>query len=208
MKSLLVLCFLAVLGVATRAEDPYPPAGFQRTSTAWCAQGHFLQVIYAQSPEDPAGQCQLWLEPSNSELKPQLLLAYTNRVSSFVDDSGNHLAVQHHETNTDDLLYVFYRGPKGAFQRVPTELRAAALEEFCRQTNLKLGRRDFDHFECHPDQWAEGGLLTAYIRGNASGTSKQPFHLEPWHFLYDVEHQKFVPQNFPKNKKAFVRDQP
>ena len=206
MRLAIIALLFTVLAAPAQAQEPYPPAGLQRTGTAWCAQVHFLQVIYEKSPGDSTSQCQLWLEPSNSESKPQHLLTYTDRISSFVDDSGNHLAIQHHAGSTDNLLYVYFRKPDGTFQRVPTELRAAALQEFCRQTNLKLTRADFDHFDCYPDQWSEGGLLQAYIRGDTEGTSKG-FHLEPWHFVYDVEHQKFIAQNFPKNKNAFVRDQ-
>lgn len=205
MKFALTISLCAALTTLTWAAEPYPPAGFQRGGTAWCAQGHFLQVIYEKSPGDPAGQCQLWLEPSNSESKPQHLLSYAKSVSSYVDDSGNHLAILHHATDIDELLYVFFRDAKGTFQRAPSELRAAALQEFCRQTRINLTRADFDLFECIPDQWSEGGLLKAHIQGDSAGADKR-FLLNPWYFIYDVEHQKFVPQNFPKNKDAFVRD--
>ncbi len=203
--SVLAACLLAAFPLPARAEDAYPPLGFQRTSTAWCAQGHFLQVVYEQVPGDPAGQCQLWLEPSNAASKPQHLLTYTNRISSFVDDSGDRLAIQHHETNNDDLLYVFFRSHNGTFQRVPTELRAAALQEFCQQTRLKVTRADFDHFGCVPDQWSENGLLIAHLQGDTDDTDRG-VRLKPWYFVYDVEHQKFVPQSFPKNKEAFRQD--
>ena len=164
-----------------------------------------MLINYEKSPGDFTAESQIWLEHSNTELKPQHLLTYTNRASPYIDDSGNHIAIQHHETSADNLLYLFVRGADGTFHQVPQELRAAALKEFSRQTGIKKTRDDFDHFDCYPDEWLEGGLLRGYIQGDTAGTSKE-FHLEPWYFIYDAEHQKFVPHDFPKNKDAFVRD--
>ena len=203
---LLVACLFAAATCAAYADEVYPPDGYKRDEPKWCAEGHFLLVNYAKSPGDFTGQSQIWLEYSDPTHKPQHLLTYTNRASPYIDDAGDHIAIQQHEGSADNLLYLFVRGSDGTFHRVPQEMRAAALAEFCRQMHLHKTRDDFSHFDCYPDQWLEHGLLRGYIQGDTAWAGKD-FYLKPWYFIYDTEHQKFVVHDFPENKDAFVREQ-
>jgi hypothetical protein len=105
--------------------------------------------------------------------------------------------------STDNLMWLFVYKPDGLFHRVPQEMRAAGLEEFCRQTHMSMTRKSFDHFDCYADAWLKDGLIRCYIQGDSPDKS---FHLDPWYFIYDSEHERIVPHDFPGNAKAFVRN--
>jgi hypothetical protein len=196
-----IICLIAAVTATARAEELQPPAGFEYVESAKSSHGGFKLVHYVKPPGTFTCESQIWLEPIKSEFKRQLLFTYTNRASPLIDPTESHIAIAHHDYSTDNLLWLFVRGPDGTFHRVEQEIRAAALQEFSRQTHIQKTRDDFDHFDCYPEAWLAGGRLRAYIQGDSRA---KDFYLDPWYFIYDADHQKFVPHDFPKNKKAFV----
>jgi hypothetical protein len=121
---------------------------------------------------------------------------------AYVDDAESHICIEHHETSGDNLLWLFVHGPDGLFHRVPEEMRAVGLKDFCRQTHRRLTPGDFDHLDCYSGGWLKRGLIRCYIRGDSRS---EGFYLKPWKFIYDAEHQTLVSHDFPGNDKAFVR---
>ncbi len=205
MKRVLLACLAAAFVASARGDDAYPPAGYVRAITEPCVAGHFVLVGYSKEPWDFDTESQLWVEYDDPKIKPQLLFSFLNRAQQYIDDAGDHIAIEHHEGSGDNLLYLFVRGADHRFHRVPQELRAAALQEFNRQAHTKVTREDFDHFDCYADEWLKGGLLRGYIRGDSQGKKVNSL-LAPWYFIYDAEHQKFVAHDFPENKDALVRE--
>ena len=186
------------------AGELHPPQGFEYAEVKMSPQGSFKLVHYIKPPGDFTCESQIWLEPLKPEFKRQRLFTFTNRAYPVMDATETHIAIAHHEDSADNFLWVFVRGADGLFRRLPHELRAAALKEFSRQTGIHKTREDFDHFDCYPDEWLDHGRIRGYLRGDSR---EKGFYLKPWYFVYDADHEKFVPHDFPENKDAFVREQ-
>jgi hypothetical protein len=195
--------FLSAL-IAADADELHQPQGFEYVESKQSPSGAFKLVHYIKPPGDFTCESQIWLEPLRPEFKRQLLFTFTNRAYPLIDGTETHIALAHHETSGDNLLWLFVRSGDGTFHRVPHELRAAALEEFTRQTHIRKTREDFDHFDCYPEAWLDNGHLRGYLKGDSHDNH---FYLKPWYFIYDAGHEKFVPHDFPENKDAFVQEQ-
>jgi hypothetical protein len=189
--------------MAADADELHPPQGFEYAEAKESPKGSFRLVHYIKPPGDFTCESQIWLEPLKPGLKRQELFTFTNRAYPVIDATETHIAIAHHETSGDNLLWLFVRGPGSLFHRVPHELRAAALKEFSRQTGIHKTRDDFDHFDCYPEAWLDKGQLRGYLKGDSHDNH---FYLKPWYFIYDADHEKFVPHDFPENKDAFVQE--
>lgn len=196
-----MLVWLVLCAASVFADEQYPPAGFDREDSMQCKG--FTLVLYSKPPGDFTCVSQFWIDPTKTEFKRQLLFTYQNRATAYVDDAERHICIEHHETSGDNLLWLFVHKPDGLFHRVPQEMRAVGLKEFCRQTHMRLTRENFEHLDCYSAGWLKGGQIRCYIRGDSRG---EGFYLKPWKFIFDAEHQKLVAHDFPGNNKAFVRD--
>ena len=205
MKRVATLVFgIALIFSVADSDEPHPPQSFEYVESKESPASGFKLVHYVKPPGDFTCESQIWLEPIKPEFKRQLLFTFMNRAYAVIDSTESHIAIAHHEDSGDNLLWLFVRRPDGLFHRVPEEIRAAALKEFSRQTHIQKAREDFDHFDCYPDAWLDGGQLRAYLKGDSHDDH---FYLKPWYFIYDAEHQKFVPHDFAKNADAFVQEQ-
>jgi hypothetical protein len=186
---------------ASRAQEAYPPPGFEILKSEESPRGGFKLVHYKKDLEDFSSESQIWMEPLKPEFQRQKLFKHNNRSFWLMDTAESHIAIAHHEFSSDNLLWVFVRQPDGQFRRVEDELRDAGLKEFCAKTHVQKSRDDFDHFDCYPEVWLRGGLLVAYIRGDSH---TQRFYLKPWYFIYDADEQKIVWDDFDSNNEALV----
>jgi hypothetical protein len=202
----IVLFAFCILCTAAYGGDPnqsHPVQGFEAVESKQSPKGGFKLVHYIKPPGDFTCESQIWLEPLKPEFKRQQLFTFSNRAYPLIDATETHIAIAHHEYSTDNLLWLFVRRPGGLFHRVPQEIREAALREFARQTGIHKTREDFDHLDCYPDAWLEAGQIRCYLKGDSHDNR---FYIEPWYFIYDSEQQKFVPHDFPENRKAFVQE--
>jgi hypothetical protein len=192
-----------LIASVTCADEPSPPPASQIAASKESPGAGFKLIRYSKDPANFNAESQIWLEPLKPEFKRQLLFTYTNRAYPLIDATDSHIAIAQHEYSSDNLLWLFVRQPDGYFRRIDTEIRDAALKQFCMKTHVQKARDDFDHFDCYPTAWLRGGLLVAFIRGD-SHTGK--FYLKPWYFIYDAEEQKFVFDDFESNKEVFVTE--
>jgi hypothetical protein len=200
----LLACFgVFALARAAYADEMHPPTGFEFAQSKQSPKGGFKLVRYVKLPGDFTCESQIWLEPLKPGFKRQHLFTFTNRAYLLIDATESYIAIAHHEYSTDNLLWLFVRRADGLFHRVPQEIREAALREFARQTSIHKKREDFDHLDCYPDAWLEAGEIRCYLKGDSHDNH---FYIQPWYFIYDAEHQKFIPHDFPENKDAFVQE--
>ena len=194
MKRITPLASLAFLSFVSAADagELHPPPGFEFAQSKQSPNSGFKLVQYIKPPRDFTCESQIWLEPLRPKFKRQHLFTFTNRAYSLIDAKETHMAIAHHEYSADNLLWLFVRSSDSLFDRVPHEIRAAALKEFSRLTGIHKTREDFDHFDCYPDAWLENGQLH--------------FYLKRWYFVYDADHDKFVANDFPENRDAFVQE--
>jgi hypothetical protein len=204
VKRITTFVFGIVLVCASAVADEPPPRGFDFVASSASPAGGFKLALYTKPPGDFTCESQIWLEPIKPQFRRQLLFTFTNRARALIDSTDSYIAIAHHEDSADNFLWLFVRREDGLFHRVPQELRAAALKEFCQQTHIQKSRDDFFHFDCYPEAWLPDGQIQAHIQGDSNDKS---FYLKPWHFIYDAERERFVSHDFPENKDAFVREQ-